>query len=827
MVAPATTKAAKNKRLHSNIYKLFNLHTLTMNKLCLAGLAVAALVSSCSDDLTTQSGSPKENTIGASVSAEGTRVGFTQSGQFYWSKGDQLAIWYDKTKADYDKILTEPLTGVLTDGAGSQNGVFTVVSIGSDYSYAVYPYNQSHVLTNNNLTYSFPATYNYYKVDTDFFTEKNDGNSYNPAMAGPITKDASGNNSATINHLGGVLCVKFEKMPCASGELKVSSDNYMAGKFSTTLSATATVENDMPKLTNTEEGTSTDGKRKYVRFTFDGATQDQPGVFYVPVPTGTYNNVKIELSDGTTKKVSTTAGTYPLNRADLYPLTISESTVTAGVGTEVSGISDANTTLSNQDNVTITGVINGQSNIITIPAATTGSTSTTTKTIMMEKIAAGAKVEVKEGDNTNASTANDIVVSVPNPASSDKAAELDISTPNSTVTIQGNAGLTYLKKVNASTAEHTLIVTDGVTIGELEILKGNVRINKGATVKKIDAQVSTIVYYEKGATVPSSPIEKVKMYEIGVGTNPITTEAEFATAMSKGGEYTLVDDLTLSNQYTNVCKTVSVDLNTKTLTAKEIYSINGGDLTFKNGNIKQEGGNANVAAGSNGKLTLDNIVYSGTGWNCVFVINCSQKANLVVKNSTIHGGYYSVTTNASTKPEIAKECTITLENSTFAAEESGALLNIPATVTMKNCKFSGNHQGAFLRGGTYTIEDCEFTLNATLAATHSENHWMTKWSEGNQAAFAALTLGNYINDAYAYETNITFTGKNTATVSGTNTKDFPAIHTCSNAGYKVTITGIKDHMTTSGSGKNPDVEYGTSDITVDGVAQKANVKAND
>ncbi len=781
-----------------------------MNKLSLAGLAMTALVSSCSEDLATIGNGLQKSTIGVSVSTESTRAAFNKDGSFYWSKDDQIGVMSANNNATAFSCFK------LTKGAGTASAEFTGVGSGS-YTYVVYPYNEGHSLSNGKLTYLFPNTYKYEKVDQTFFPTEKDGNSYNPAMWGKV----GDNNNTTLKHLGGVLCVKVDKMPCTSGSVEVSADENMAGKYTATLAT-----GDAPALTNTE--TSPENPSKIVTITFSGATTGEPGVFYVPVPTGTYNNIRVKFFEGTTQKVNTVAGSYKVDRANLYALILTENKIDAGVSTEVSSVEEANNKLSTSDNVAITSQVESGSTI-TIPAAS-ASTTTTTKTITLEKVANKAALTVAEASGTDATTANAITVSLPKPASADDAASLTITTPNSTTTIASNAGETTINKVTASTAENTLIVSDGVTIKELEIAKGNVRINKGATVEKISLSNNASaadVYYETGASVPTDDVTSITKYEIGVGTNPIKTEAQFSAAMSKGGEYTLVADLTLSNQYTNVCKTVSVDLNTKTLTAKEIYSINGGDLTFKNGNIKQEGGNASVAAGSNGKLTLDNIVYNGTGWNCVFVINCSQKANLVVKNSTIHGGYYSVTTNASTKPEIAKECTITLENSTFAAEESGALLNIPATVTMKNCKFSGNHQGAFLRGGNYTIEDCEFTLNATLAATHSENHWMTKWLSGNQAAFAALTLGNYINDAYAYETNITFTGKNTATVSGTNAKDFPAIHACSNAGYKVTITGIKDHMTTSGSGKNPDVEYGTSDITVDGVAQKANVKANE
>ncbi len=785
-----------------------------MNKLSLVGLAMTALVSSCSEDLATIGNGLQKSTIGVSVSTESTRAAFNKDGSFYWSKGDQIGVMSANNNATAFSCFT------LTKGEGTASAEFTGVGSGS-YTYVVYPYNEGHSLSNENkLTYLFPATYQYNKVDQTFFPTEKDGNSYNPAMWGKV----GDNNNTTLKHLGGVLCVKVDKMPCTSGSVEVSADENMAGKY------TATLTGDAPALTNTED--SPENSSKKVTITFSGATQDQPGVFYVPVPTGTYNNIRVKFFEGTTEKVNTVAGSYKVDRANLYALVLTENKIDAGVSTEVSSVEDANTKLSTSDNVAITGQVESGSTI-TIPAAS-ASTTTTTKTITLEKVASKAALTVAEADGTGATTANAITVSLPKPASAEDAASLTITTPNSTTTIASNAGETTINKVTASTAENTLIVSDGVTIKELEIAKGNVRINKGAKVEKISLSSSASaadVYYETGASVPSEDVTNITKYEIGVGTNPIKTETQFAAAMSKGGDYTLVADLTLASSYCPT-STTTVDLNKKKLTVITIQVENGGNVTFKNGEIIQAGksssnGSDFVCVSSNGTLELDGITYSGgEGFQCIFIVQCSQKAALTIKNSKVEtNNYYAVSTNANTTPEVANNCTITLENSTFYAAETGALINIPATVTMKNCKFSGNHQGAFLRGGNYTIEDCEFTLNATLAASHSENKWMTKWLAGNQAAFAALTLGNYLNGAYAYPTNITFTGKNTATVSGENASAFPAIHACVNAGYKMTITGFKDHMTISEGCKNPAVEYGTSGITVDGESKTANVTA--
>jgi hypothetical protein len=143
---------------------------------------------------------------------------------------------------------------------------------------------------------------------------------------------------------------------------------------------------------------------------------------------------------------------------------------------------------------------------------------------------------------------------------------------------------------------------------------------------------------------------------------------------------------------------------------------------------------------------------------------------------------------------------VALENSTFEAVETGFMNNVPATIKMKNCTFSGNHQGALLRGGTYTIDGCEFTLNATLPpTTDKECHNNDTWASGNQTAFAAIVIGNRDENNYKYETNVTFTGdKSTGTVSGTNKAQFPAAYIYGVPSYKVTVEGDMSGFKASG-----------------------------
>ena len=793
--------------------------------LFLAGLAAVALTTSCSEDFDLL-GNKHEVTLGVSVSAEGTRAAFLSDGSFYWSSGDQIGVTTTNLKTSFAALD-------LTTGAGTATATFkgTVSGDVTADCYAIYPYNDGHSISTadgaTTLTYNYPASYTYTKVDQTYFPEYKDGNSFNPAMWAKVAE-----SGVTFKYLSGVFCIYVEKVPYASGTLTVAADENLAGKF------TAKLSDDTPTCVNTEENPTEASKT--VTITFSGATVNSPGVFYVPAPVGKYNNVTLTFTQDSNTKVIK-AGYFEIKRKGLKKLEIKEATIDAGTATTAADASAATTALESNDNVAVTEITADESGsaAITIPAVTSTSETTeetptvaenTQKTVTVEKIAESAKIELKDAATSTTETetqtklsVESVTLSIPNmPAESDdekgKLPQVTVSLPNSTVTLAGNAGAANFGTVTAETAENTLVVSSGVTIQKLIVKKGNVRIEKGATVVAIEKDQSysgtCTIYYEEGASYPTGlDSNGFTLQQIAY----ISSENDFYEAMSKGCsiDFTLTKDLTLSRGYTTGQNaTVSIDLNGKTLTTPKLIAINGGKLTLKNGNVVQTNGNY-LMADNNGTLTIDGVTYNGAANTscCLFIKQNAQKAKLVVNKSTINGGYYAVTTNASENP-IATDCEITLTDSKFIASESGALLNIPAKVTMTNCEFSGNHQGGFLRCGTYTISGCTFTLNAELAATHSENNWMKTWQSGNRGAFAALTIGNYLNTAYQYPTNITFSGTNTAKVEGTNASSFPAIHVCANAaeGKGVTITGLSTVTKTS---SKADIEYGTSNITVD------------
>lgn len=62
-----------------------------MKKMFMAGLLLAGLATSCSEDLNVANSTHKAS-LTASVTAEQTRAAFDKSGAFYWSTGDKIGV---------------------------------------------------------------------------------------------------------------------------------------------------------------------------------------------------------------------------------------------------------------------------------------------------------------------------------------------------------------------------------------------------------------------------------------------------------------------------------------------------------------------------------------------------------------------------------------------------------------------------------------------------------------------------------------------------------------------------------------------------------------
>ena len=232
-------------------------------------MAFAILLAfSCQRDELRDEAASSVKTLKVSVADEpATRVGFDENNSFYWHKGDRIGVL---TSAGF-KVMT---LDQQYDGQGT--GVFTGEFSEDIGDYVVYPYGDHVMDENGQLVYVLPASYTYTSIDAD-------ANSFNPPMVGKI-----GEGTASLAHVGSFFKISVADIPAGGDDMKFifTADRRITGEFVIDLAA------ETPVMTTDDVAGNT------VTIDFTNATAGSQGVFYIPVPVGTYGTVKAEVLDG-------------------------------------------------------------------------------------------------------------------------------------------------------------------------------------------------------------------------------------------------------------------------------------------------------------------------------------------------------------------------------------------------------------------------------------------------------------------------------------------------------------------------------------------------
>lgn len=708
----------------------------------LISLAMATfLITACSNENDEELISTSTKGI-LSATVEGnhssTRAGFASDGKFYWSKKDQLGVTTSQNASSFSALS-------LKNDIGTASGTFDGVINGTIGDYAVYPYYDNHSINDATLTYNFPTSYTYNKVDADYFTTvQGEGNSFNPAMWGKIV-----NGAVQMKHLGGVFCIKVPKMPIKAGTLSLIVDKKITGTFAVNLN------DNIPVIASTETSTS---ENNTVTIEFSGATQDQPGVFYVPVPTGTYDvRIKVTENQGSTEKVNVAAGTYTIVRCDLKKIELTNGNIDATVPTESSSLDDAATKLASNDAVRVNGEISGTSNTISVPAATSG----TGKSLSLEKVASGASLTVLDA-NSSGSTDNSVdnfTLSIPNNETAGfEPLDVTITMPNTTVALTGNAGAAIYGTVTSETADNTLVIGNGVEVKKVVVKKGNIRVNKGAKLvaieKSSDNQATTVtVYKEDGAEIPSSLGEEFVVMDAAV--------ADMQKVFAEGGTYTLPQDMNIVGVEMMVPKgkEVTLDLNGKTLEA-----ANDGLIRVEGSFILQDNaGNGVIKAtkdyvyqvystgiiyvdGEDAKMTMKSgniyAVRDNPANNGQFGIGLWRGADLTIEGGKIEAGWYAVSGNGQ---NTTQNSVINITGGELiSAADYAVYLPQAGTTTISGGTIKGACGAIGMRSGTLNIND-----QAKLIGEGTGDSG--QWGDGTGTmGYAVINIGTGNQNTYGH-----------------------------------------------------------------------------
>ena len=707
----------------------------------------ALLLAACSDEQEFASTPSGEGILRATVegASPATRAGFDSEGAFYWTTGDQLGVTTTSSSTGFSALT-------LTSEAGQASGTFDGRLSGDLGSYAVYPYSASHSLNGTTLTYNFPATYNYTKVDADFFSAtQGEGNSFNPAMCGSIS-----NGSTQLKHLGGVFCIKIEKMPLATGKLIVTAtDKDITGDFTANLGDVA------PVLTSSGLTTS----RNEVTITFSNASTETSGVFYIPVPTGTYN-VRIKMtdnSDTTPAKIDAAAGTYTVNRCDLKQITLTESSIDAEPADDLEA---AVTDLGTYDNVTVTGEVSSTSTPVQIPTKTPG--NVVTKTLSLQNVPSGTSLEIMDASAEPENSVDNLIFSIPtNETANYDPLNLTVNMPNTTVTLAGNSGKAAYGEVTASTAKNTLILSSGVTVEKVFVKMGNIRVNSGAVLSAIERGEGNteqiIIYKEEGATVSTILGDNIEVVDASVD--------DLKEICATGGEYTLNSDIT-GDFVVSATEPVIINLNGHTITnvSGDNFTVNiGSTLTINGEGIVDNISHQKACIYNNGTVTLNGGTYTrsketgssptdpGTDPNSFYnILNhgiMTIKAGVTVEqaggfSSLIDNGYYNYTSGNARTGYVSgtnhANPSLTIEGGEFQGGINTVKNDDGATLTINDGTFANTTQATVQNNNVVTINGGTFNPTGTATDALQSRYF----AGGNNAGQSTITAGTFNGNLY-------------------------------------------------------------------------------
>ena len=240
--------------------------------LALAGL----LFSSCAVE---ENPTGDVGSINAVMENDQTRTSVTDEGSFTWSAGDQ--VWLHTTNGG--------VVGTLSSGAGTASASFTYGAFFGDMTgKAVYPYNSGHAVSGNELSVVLPASY-----DLGSNLSNTNAAMYGVNVGGTIR----------FNHLAGVMRFVFKNVPAGTDKFQITLDRKINGTF------TADLSQDYPVISTVETSVASE---KTITFNFDALTKTSDISLYVPLPTGTYSSLALDLYAGS-KSVWTYSNTVTNN----------------------------------------------------------------------------------------------------------------------------------------------------------------------------------------------------------------------------------------------------------------------------------------------------------------------------------------------------------------------------------------------------------------------------------------------------------------------------------------------------------------------------------
>ena len=660
----------------------------SLKAICMAMAALTAL--SCSEDeLAGKSALNGNTTIVASFEGAGinTRTSVNDVNEVVWNKDDAFGLFY--TSSSQQTPTAAEFTCADADGTSTSASFTGTLSDGATTTYAVYPYKAGMSLSGNTVAMNLPNEFAY--------TQASNGPMYAPA------NDITG--KIAFKHLAGLLKLTVSKgITSAAKKFVITADKDIAGN------CTADLNGDNPVLAVTENGNAS----KTITVSLDiTGEEDVTTTFYVPIPVGTYTTLSAKLLDSSNSELFPAKEWTNVTVARAGMLTASFGFVEIKADTE-SGVKDAiaaalpteKPATETTTELQITGAINtsstgsGAAHIanIEIPVLENSNVNLALTEIPVTTTSAPLVLKDNNTEVTNPTEAvNTVTVAIPKVSTPEAAPDFTITMPRTTVELDATSaeGTTY-GKVIAKTANNTLVIKQGVTVKDLVVAGGNVRV--AGKIEKIskDKSLSGTVYIikEAGATIPSESI---------TGFTVIDAAAYDMKAIAEnGGTYQLNADVVLSEPLV-VKSTMILDLNGHKITPNSgglnkvmgtkdglILVLRKANLTINDSSNEKNGSiDCNNIASVPAAVKLTDNTETGT-----------EDVTLTVNGGSIKGYYYGIIGNGD-----RHGTHITINGGTIegAHEGSGIFNPQDGTLTVTGGTISSDATGIEMRAGRLTI----------------------------------------------------------------------------------------------------------------------------
>lgn len=698
-------------------------------KFYLVMAAVALLMTNCSQDESVSQSKGGTNTLTATVEGA-SRSAVTDAGVFSWTDGDAIAVGNEN--------------GGYTKFTHGTNGSFSAETSIVPTSYAIYPYNEAYTfLPETGLpTVTLASSYNYGSTNA------------------PMLAEVSG-NTLQFKHLGGIMRFVVKDVPNTATSFTFTANSGITGEFELTQNS------DGENIISAETATN-DNKTVTINFTSEDIKDVM--TFYIPLPTGTYSGYTVSVGGKLHTTEATVVNTISRGTLMLMPtFTYDEYQTNLVKGEDnmvvLNGNEDVSLTVADGEKVTVAIADNVEA---TLNLATPENTAVNTVNI------SDGSAENTESMDESAGTLN---------VAAEDVSTLNINTPTLTVKLtSGN-----YEKVEALTAQQTLIIGEGVTIDELVIDGGNVEIS--GNVKKITNNVVATVTVTKNITL-TAPIEIANdntMLTFDLGTYNVKNTT--TSGNTDGLIINASSSLTIEGSTGGTLETATGGDGFPVIALGTVV-INGGVFkSYVDGNNK---GNACIYAKESGNVTVNGgEFYAGAGeYGYDYVLNVKD-ADRATASITAKGGTFHNFNPAYCKTEG--------DPTNFLASDCVSLCIDATTNTWKVEKMSESAIGqAFANGGSFTMTQ-DVYLGQALTVPAEKTLSLTL------AGFDVIAPNT---DALVAEGTLTITGdENSVVYAGSDPSKTGSVCAVWANGGKVTINGGHYKVGQDKNGKRNDCIY--------------------